>query len=57
MYYYIIDSNGELFGNRKGYYRHSDALGAATRGRFKLWNIYDNRIDKSSNLIYEIVFR
>jgi len=55
--YYIIDSNGNTFGNPKGYNRYSIAQGICTRYRFKLWDIYDNKKDKTSNLIYEIVFR
>ena len=53
MRYYIFDANGQLFGNPKGYDKHSSAIGIATRFRHKLWTIYDNRENKASNTIYE----
>lgn len=54
MMYFIFDANGVLFGNPKGYAKHSIAQRICTRYRYKLWDIYDNRTQKDSNLIYEI---
>lgn len=54
--YYIFDANGVLFGNFKGYKKHSIAEGICTRYRHKLWQIYDERYDKQSNMIYKIKF-
>ena len=53
MRYYIYDANNTIFGNPKGYDKHSSAIGIATRFRHKLWAIYDNRENKASNTIYE----
>lgn len=54
--YFIFDANGVLFGNFKGYKKHSIAEGICTRYRHKLWQIYDERYDKQSNMIYKIKF-
>ena len=53
MRYYIYDANNTIFGNPKGYDKHSSAIGIATRYRHKLWAIYDARDNKASNVIYE----
>lgn len=52
--YFIFDANEVLFGNPKGYAKYSSAQGICTRYRRKLWQIYDERQDKQSNLIYKI---
>lgn len=52
--YFIFDANGILFGNPKGYAKHSSAQSICTRYRHKLWQIYDDRLHTESNLIYEI---
>lgn len=54
MMYFIFDANGVLFGNPKGYAKHSSAQSICTRYRHRLWEIYDERQDKQSNLIYKI---
>ena len=53
-HWYILDANGKIFGNPKGYKRHQDAERICTRKRYELWSIYDNRTRTESNLIYEI---
>lgn len=53
--YFIFDANGMPFGNLKGYAKHSSAQSICTRYRGKLWRIYDERLDKQSNLIYKIL--
>lgn len=52
--FYIFDANGAIFGNAKGYTRHEDAMRICTRYRYKLWGIYDNRLDLTDNTIYNI---
>ena len=52
--YFIFDADGKPFGNLKGYAKHSSAQSICTRYRGKLWQIYDERQHKESNLIYQI---
>lgn len=52
--FFIYDANGQLFGNPNGYKLHKSALAICIRYRYKLWSIYDSRLDTESNLIYQI---
>lgn len=52
--YFIFDANGELFGNSKGYKTYKAAQCQCTKQRYKLWHLYDHRINKNSNEIWRI---
>ena len=58
MKYFIYDACGNIFGNIHGYNRYQDAQRIATRYRYNLWAIYDEKYkgctDVNNRLVWEI---
>ena len=55
--FYIFDCNGSLVGNPDGYSRYSDVSRVVhnkrTRIHKHIWNTFENRPNKSNNLVWE----
>ena len=47
----LFDANGDLIGTYK---THRGAMMAVCKRKHKLWEIFDNRKDKESNLVWSI---